>query len=117
MADPCTCPTCGQPLPETGLVVDMDAGIVVCNGRFAHLTETEFEVFNKLASHPGRVVRKDALHAALYSLRRGGDEPLDKIVDVYICKLRPKIRPLGIEIENVWGRGYKIVTRVEAMAS
>lgn len=31
-----------------------------------------------------------------------------KIVDVWICKLRKKIKPLGLEIKNIWGEGYFI---------
>ncbi len=31
-----------------------------------------------------------------------------KIVDVWICKLRKKIKPLGLEILNIWGEGYFI---------
>lgn len=29
-----------------------------------------------------------------------------KIVDVFVCKMRKKLRPYGITIDTVWGRGY-----------
>ena len=40
------------------------------------------------------------------------DDPPDiKIVDVYIYKLRTKLKPLGIDIETVWGNGYAMSRR------
>jgi hypothetical protein len=41
----------------------------------------------------------------------GMDEPEQKIIDVFICKLRKKIAALTGEhhnIETVWGRGYML---------
>lgn len=34
------------------------------------------------------------------------DQPDLKIIDVWLCKLRRKLRPFGITIKNDWGRGY-----------
>jgi two-component system cell cycle response regulator CtrA len=31
-----------------------------------------------------------------------------KVVDVYICRIRKKIAPLGLSIKNIWGEGYFI---------
>ncbi|EKS37786.1 helix-turn-helix domain-containing protein [Afipia clevelandensis] len=30
------------------------------------------------------------------------------LVKVYICKLRKKLKPYGIEIKTVWGEGYEL---------
>jgi two-component system cell cycle response regulator CtrA len=49
--------------------------------------------------------RKATFMTALYSLRPE-DEIGEKIVDVYICKIRKKLSPMGIEIETSWGKGY-----------
>lgn len=39
----------------------------------------------------------------------GEDDDRDpKIADVIICKLRPKLAPLGVEIKTAWGEGYSI---------
>ena len=45
----------------------------------------------------------------------GGPDP--KIIDVYVCKLRPKLRALFGEdaIETVWGRGYRIDEATKAV--
>jgi DNA-binding response OmpR family regulator len=48
---------------------------------------------------------KDHVMSALYrDLARDEAEP--KIVDVFICKLRRKLKPYGIEIGTLWGQGY-----------
>lgn len=31
-----------------------------------------------------------------------------KIVDVFVCKARKKLRPFAIEIETLWGVGYRL---------
>ncbi|YBV98388.1 helix-turn-helix domain-containing protein [Phyllobacteriaceae bacterium JZ32] len=48
----------------------------------------------------------EQLMAALYWA--DDEEPLIKIIDVFICKLRKKLRPLDIKIETIWGRGYRL---------
>jgi hypothetical protein len=56
---------------------------------------------------------KDTLHyviesqRALRRTRPNNPETTDpKMVDVVICKLRKKLRPLKIDIKTLWGRGY-----------
>lgn len=51
------------------------------------------------------IATKAGIYAALYGA--GGDGPEEKIVDVLICKLRPKV-PSGEKITTVWGVGYKL---------
>lgn len=51
------------------------------------------------------VAMKPTIIAALYQYE-GAVNP--KIVDVLICHLRKKLRPLDINIETVWGRGYRL---------
>lgn len=36
------------------------------------------------------------------------DLPEIKIVDVMVCKLRKKLRPYGVHISTLWGRGYAL---------
>lgn len=69
------------------------------------LTVQEGRLLGALVSRD--VVTKDAGMAALYR-DFGKDEPDPKILDVFICKMRPKLRRAGVEIETVWGVGYRI---------
>lgn len=67
------------------------------------LTGQESRVFGALMSR--ELVTKEMMLAVLY-LSRGRDEAEQKIIDVFICKMRPKLKLFGIAIETVWGRGY-----------
>jgi two-component system, cell cycle response regulator CtrA len=51
--------------------------------------------------------RKSTFMTALYS-DRADDEVEAKIVDDYICKLRKKLKPYGIEISTASGEGYNL---------
>lgn len=53
------------------------------------------------------LVTKDAAMTALY-VDRANDPPHDKIIDVFICKMRRKLDPYGVRIETLWGRGYRL---------
>ncbi|GAB4071727.1 helix-turn-helix domain-containing protein [Ancylobacter sonchi] len=58
------------------------------------------------------VATKDAIMAALY--RADGREEADiKIADVFICKIRKKLKPFGIAIETRYGIGWEIPARRE----
>lgn len=48
---------------------------------------------------------KDRIMAALYSTSPE-DPPGEKIVDVYVCKVRKKLKRWGIEVQTQWGAGY-----------
>lgn len=73
------------------------------------LSGTEARVFGTLISR--ELVTKDVLMTALYSLRPDTDEPEMKICDVFICKLRKKLKPFGITIHTSWGRGWTLDPR------
>jgi len=69
------------------------------------LTVTEEKVLRCLIAR--NLASKEAIHYALYG-SMGEDGAEIKIVDVLVCKLRPKVLPFGIEIETQWGRGYQL---------
>lgn len=100
------CPVCGSALGEGPVTLHPARGLVVANGRFQALTGTEMRVLQELALSWPNVVPKTRLMDALYGLQ--GDEPGDKIIDVFICKLRRKIKPLGVAIHTHWATGYSL---------
>lgn len=72
------------------------------------LTRSEARVLGCLAAR--EVATKVQLLAALYEQRiDGGPEP--KILDVFVCKLRRKLKPFGVEILTRWGTGYALANR------
>lgn len=108
MRDSQICPCCGAPLIADGNVrVDEDAGLVVGQGRVASLARAEFDLFLALWSARPRMLTKEQLLKATSGL--GYDDREIKIVDVFVCKARKKLAAVGVEIETVWGQGYRIV--------
>lgn len=73
------------------------------------LTAAEARVFSHLTTKPQ--CTKESIMAALYGLKPNTDEPEIKIVDVFVCKLRKKLRPFGVKIVTVWGQGYGLQNR------
>lgn len=67
------------------------------------LTKRENGVMSVLVARG--LATKDAIMAGLYS-DKIGEEPEPKIVDIFICKIRKKLEPFGIQIETRWGQGY-----------
>lgn len=72
------------------------------------LTGSEARVFAHLTTRP--VATKQSIMMALYS-DRTDEDPEMKIVDVYICKMRRKLKPFGVVIGTVWGQGYALEQR------
>lgn len=71
------------------------------------LTKHECRIVECLMSAEGKIRTKDALMDYLYFDRPPGDEiPEQKIVDIYVCKVRAKIPESIGRIVTVWGRGY-----------
>src|SRR5215216_6226386 len=93
------------------LQINLDQKRAEINGRDVGLTTKEFEVLELLATRLGSAITKEMLLNHLYG---GMDEPGQKIIDVYICKLRRKlIQASGGKdyIETIWGRGYVLYDR------
>lgn len=79
------------------------------DGKRIKLSHREHTIFTQLALRVGRVVSKETIYDAVYGMR--DTQPFDKVVDVYICKLRKKLASHttgGCYIETVYGRGYKL---------
>ena len=69
------------------------------------LTASEARVFGVLANRD--LATRDVMMAALYR-QDGRDEAAEKIVDVYVFKLRKKLAPFGIRIRTHWGTGWSL---------
>ena len=80
------------------------------SGNRIKLSKREHSVFQHLALNSNKVISKDAIYDAVYGASI--DQPFDKVIDVYICKLRKKFASASESgwqyIETVHGRGYKL---------
>jgi two-component system cell cycle response regulator CtrA len=71
------------------------------------LTPAEARVLGILMKRD--VAKKDMIMIALYDGRHAEkDIPEPKIVDVFVCKMRAKLKRYGLEIKTVWGIGYSM---------
>lgn len=55
------------------------------------------------ALYRGKELTMEALLASTHEPEKGDDERDTKIVDVWLCKMRPKLAELDIEIKTIWG--------------
>lgn len=98
------CPLCGGSLDSDVVTILADRGVIVANGRQVPLTGQEMRLFLTLFEARPRVISREGLLSTLYALEQ--DEAEIKIIDVFICKMRKKLKFLGLSIETAWGRGY-----------
>lgn len=110
MSERCRCPACGQELPDDDELRIDPAGIVVRRGRYAVLTRQEHALLEALRTVQPRHRTRQQLLSDLYWEGTDAEEPELKIIDVYVCKLRKKLKPLNVSIDTVWGRGYRLAT-------
>jgi two-component system cell cycle response regulator CtrA len=92
------------------VTLDLEAcAITVGAGDPVHLTRTQRTLLQAFMLHPGKLMSKDRIAVLMY----GDDayEKSEKLVDVYICKLRRKLAQAGAPaiISTVWGEGYRFV--------
>jgi len=90
------------------LALNTVARTLQADGVPINLTGREYQLLEAMALRAGHTFTKGALLDHMYG---GLDEPAEKIVDVFICKIRNKLRAHGAaeHIETVWGRGYRVV--------
>jgi len=98
-----------QSIIRTGKVtLNLDAKTVEVDGQPVALTKKEYQVFELLSLRKGTTLPKESFLDYLYG---GLDEPDEKIIDVFVCKLRKKLSDAtGGEsyIDTIWGRGYRL---------
>ncbi len=88
------------------LAVNLTSRSVELDGRPIWLTRREYALMEVFALRKGMLVSKATLLNHLYG---SIDEPEEKVVDVFICKLRKKLAANSDGrkyIRTVWGRGY-----------
>lgn len=88
------------------ITIDLNSGDVSVCGNLLSLPAREFQVLEILSLRLGRVVSRDVLLDQIYG---GQNEPAPKIIDVFISKLRSRLRSAtGGEqyIETIRGKGY-----------
>ena len=72
----------------------------------ARLTPLQFGLFRVLYRNLNRNVPLEVIHQAIWA--NPDLAPVSNSLGVLVHRLRPKIEPLGLRIENDWHRGYRM---------
>ena len=79
---------------------------LLISGRRVQLRAREFDLLYTLAKHRNMVLSRDQLLDLVWDYESDGKT---RTVDVHIANLRDKLADSDVQIETVWGVGYKLV--------
>jgi two-component system alkaline phosphatase synthesis response regulator PhoP len=96
----------GEAIAAGALQVDAASREVTVRGRLVALRAKEFDLLLHLLQHKGIVLSREQLIEQVWGFDFFGQT---RTVDVHIAHLRGKLDGSGVEIETVWGIGYKLV--------
>ncbi|NGM23806.1 response regulator transcription factor [Roseomonas stagni] len=87
------------------VALDRDRQAVSVDGRPVNITSREFEVLETLLLRRSALLSKERFMSRLYGDEEGPDQ---RIIDVFVCKLRRKLAAAGAAeiVRTVWGLGY-----------
>lgn len=89
-------------------------GVTFDSPAFLELSSSEGTIFGLLLAR--EAVTKSLVMDAIYGDRPDSDLAEEKIVDVWVCKLRAKLEPWKLEIETNWGQGYFMTVAMKKAA-
>lgn len=97
------------PIPDLlihrDLTLDYGRKAVSVAGQPVRLTVKELDVLRLMVAHPARIFSRHDILRLVWGL---DEDPLTNIVEVYISRLRRKLRAAGLDaIDNVRGFGYR----------
>lgn len=102
------CPCCQQAVEGREFLADPATSTITNGAITVRFTPRGFGVAKHLIDAFPRMATKDAIYDAIFC-DAIGDGPETKIIDVYICRIRPAMAELGLVIETVWGKGWRLV--------
>ena len=108
LADAPKCPCCRQPVGTDAFLIDDLTSTITIGDRSTRFTPLQMKLVRILLDHMPSVAPKQAIYNALYGDREPIDWPEPKIIDVVICKTRKDLGRLGLVVETIWGRGYRL---------
>ncbi len=88
--------------------IDPASREVTVDGEAVALRAKEFDLLLTLAEHANQVLSREQLLDRVWGYEFYGQT---RTVDVHVAHLRDRLTGSGLEIETVWGRGYKLAAR------
>ena len=95
-----------QTITAAQLAVDPASREVTVAGKAVSLRAKEFDLLVAMLAHRGAVLSREQLLDIVWGFDFYGQT---RTVDVHVAHLRDKLSGSGVEIETVWGVGYKLV--------
>lgn len=89
------------------LHIDPDRRVVTVNGNAVDLRMKEFDLLLTLAQNPRIVLSREKLLNIVWGYDFVGET---RTVDMHVAHLRHKLEGMTVNIETVWGVGYKLET-------
>ncbi len=89
------------------VTIDPAAREVTIAAERINLRAKEFDLLWTLMSHPNMVLSREQLLDKVWGYDYYGET---RTVDVHIAHLRDKMSDSDLQIETVWGKGYKLVS-------
>lgn len=102
------CPCCLQFVEDVRFLADPNTAQITNGDKTVKLSRQQFNVAKYLIDCFPRMATKEAIYDAVF-MDPSGEGPEMKIIDVVICKIRPAMADVGLVVETVWGKGYKLV--------
>lgn len=99
-------PTSSKPITLGDLSVDPARREVTAAGNAIDLRTKEFDLLLVLVENRGLVLSRDKLLELAWGYDFAGQT---RTVDVHVAHLRDKLAGSNVQIETVWGVGYKLV--------
>ena len=81
----------------------------LCEEPPVRLTQYESRIYGILHKHKGKVVPRGTILDLVYFDRSHGEIPLPRVIDVYLVKIRRKLRGTPFRIEAVFGQGLRLI--------
>ncbi len=104
-------PAVNQPADQVRRLADVtiDPGRheVTISGERVNLRAKEFDLLLALIDHAHMVLSRERLLDLAWGYEYYGTT---RTVDVHIAQLREKIKTSDLQIDTIWGKGYKLVT-------
>ncbi len=90
------------------VIVDPASREVTIDSETVALRAKEFDLLLALVDHANQALSRDQLLDLAWGYEYHGQT---RTVDVHVAQLRDRLQGSGLEIETVWGRGYKLSLR------
>jgi DNA-binding response OmpR family regulator len=107
-----TCPCCGQEAgTDETFLVSLDASAVARGKTILRLQPQETVIVYKLREIMPRTMSPDQLMSALYGWREPVSKDPKRSLRVQISRIRRTLKPIGVSIENMPCRGYRLTIK------